>query len=131
MEFQEHIDDTVATRRLLVNFFQKFQGVDSLHHVDVGGDIFHLVGLQVAYEMPDNVVGERLMLQFQFLFVTLTEDTLALSIGSLDILIGMILAYSHQTDTLRQRVEYTMKISFDVVHHPSNSGLASAVLPYS
>ena len=83
--------------------------------------------------MPDNVAGECLMLQLQFLFVTLTEDTLALSIGSLDVLIGMILAYSHQTDTLRERVKHPMQITFDVVHYCSYSGLSAGLssLPYS
>ena len=62
----------------------------------------------MADEMPLDILGQRLVFLPQFLLVTLTKDALALLIGSLIILVGVILGKCHKAYTLWQCVQYTM-----------------------
>ena len=52
----------------------------------------------------------------QFLFVTLTEDTLSLGIGSLDIRVGVVLGNCHKANPLWQCIEYLVQMTFNVEH---------------
>jgi hypothetical protein len=54
--------------------------------------------------MPLDISRQRLMLQSQLLLVTLTENTLALLVSCLDILVGVILRDSHKANALWQMV---------------------------
>ena len=67
-------------------------------------------------EMPLDIRRQRRMFLSQFLLVALTEDTLSLGIGRLDILIGMILANGHQADPLWQLAQHLTKMTFYIIH---------------
>mgnify|MGYP006962771513 CR=1 FL=1 len=41
-----------------------------MNHGDVGCDVLHFIGLQVADEMPLNIGGQGSLLLAQFLFLT-------------------------------------------------------------
>ena len=56
MEFEQDVDDAVVLRRLLVDLAKQLGRIDRLHHRDIGRDIFHLVCLQVADEVPLDVL---------------------------------------------------------------------------
>ena len=53
-------------------------------------------------KMPLNILRQRLVFLAQLLLVALAKRTLTLGVGSLNILVGMILADGHQTDALWQ-----------------------------
>ena len=48
-----------------------------MNHGDVGCDVLHFVGLQVADEMPLNIGGQGSLLLAQFLFLAFSEDALS------------------------------------------------------
>ena len=83
--------------------------------------------------MPLDIRRQRLVFQSKLLLVTLAENTLALLISSLDILVGVILRDSHKANALWQMVYNLVQMGFNVVIHDyccSYSGL-SLDLPYS
>ena len=108
MQFQQDLDDPSALLCLTVNLPQELHGVNSLDHRYIRSDVLHFVRLQMTDEMPLDILRQRLVLQTQFLFVTLTENALSLLVGGLNILIGVILGNCHKAYTLWQCVQYTM-----------------------
>ena len=83
-------------------------------------------------EVPDDVAGQRLMLELEFLLMALAEDALSLLVGGLYILIGVVFTDCHKAYALWQCVNHSVQVSLDVVHlYFSNSGLSSVCLPYS
>ena len=69
----------------------------------------------MADKMPQNVMRQRLNLLAQLLFVTLTKDALSLSIGLLNIFIGMVFADGNQTNSFRQTGEYLVQMALNIV----------------
>ena len=106
MEFEQDVDDAVVLRRLLVDLAEQLERIDRLHHRDIGRDIFHLVRLQVADEVPLDVLWQRLHLLAQLLLMALAKDPLSRLVGRQDVLVGMILADGHQLHPLGQMAEH-------------------------
>ena len=106
MEFEQDVDDAVVLGRLLVDLAKQLGRIDRLHHRDIGRDIFHLVCLQVADEVPLDVLRQGLHLLSQLLLVALAEDALSRLVGRQNILVGMILADGHQLHPLGQMAEH-------------------------
>ena len=80
----------------------------------------------MADKMPLDVLRQRLVLLAQFLLVALAEDALTLGVGGLDILVRVILGNCHKANTLWQRIEHLVQVTFNVVVHQSSySGLSS------
>ena len=117
VQFQQHVNGATAPRGLLVNLLQQLQRVNGFYHRNVRGNILHLVSLQVADEMPADVLGQRRHLVTKLLLVALAEDALTLSVGSLDILVRMVLADSHKAYTLRQIGQHQLQMFLYVVIH--------------
>ena len=116
MEFKEHIDHPAAPGSLTVDLTQQLHGVHGLYHRDVGHDVFHLIGLEVTDEMPLDVSGKLLVLDLQFLHMTLTEEALPLAVGRHDALHRVVFAHSHEPDTAGQTVEHLMQMANDRIH---------------
>ena len=98
VQLQQTRNTSPSLQGLLVDFSQQTRGIDSVDERHVGGDVFDLVGLQMADEMPFYAlqVGQFAMLQLQFLGMALAEDTLTGSVGLAYSLCRMILRDSHQ-----------------------------------
>ena len=62
MDFQQAGNHAVAFGGLFVDFGQQLVGVYRMNHGDVGRNVLHLVGLQVADEMPLDVGGQGSLL---------------------------------------------------------------------
>ena len=116
MKLQKNLHHAVVLRRLLVNLLHQFQAIHRLNHGDIRGDVLHLVGLKMTYEMPFYILRQGLHLLGKLLLMALAEDALTFGVSSLNILVGMKLADGHQTDTGRQTAQHLMKISFYIIH---------------
>ena len=116
MKLQKNLHHAVVLRRLLVNLLHQFQAIHRLNHGDIRGDVLHLVGLKMTDKMPLYVLRQGLHLLGKFLLMALAEDALTFGVSSLNILVGMKLADSHQSDTSRQAAQHLMKISFYIIH---------------
>lgn len=116
MELEENIYNPVETERLFLHLTQKTYGIDSLYHGYVGCNILHLVGLEMAYEVPLYVGGKRWNLCLQFLLMALAKDALTIVIGHLYIGSWMVFAYGNEPYPLRQGVQNLKKIYLYIVH---------------
>ena len=106
MQFQQHAHHPTGLGSLFLDFAQQLQRVHRLDHRDIGGDILHLVGLQMTDEMPLDIAGQRLHLAGQFLLVALAKDALALLVGRSNIFLGVELTDSHELHPLRERLTH-------------------------
>ena len=71
--------------------------------------------------MPLYILRQGLHLLGKLLLMALAEDALTFGVSSLNLLVGMKLADSHQTDTSRQTAQHLMKISFYIIHFSINN----------
>ena len=100
MQLQEHVDDPLHPGRLLVYLTEQAEAVNGMYERHVGGDVLYLVGLQVADEMPLDVLREYAYLLLQFLYVAFAKDALSGIVcltyhGS-----GVVLADGHEARSL-------------------------------
>ena len=102
MQLQQDIDDAAVPGRLFVDLLQQLQRINGLYHRNVRSDILYLVRLEMTDEMPLDVLRQTLHLPCKLLFLALAEDTLALTVGSLDIFDRMELADGNQPHTIRK-----------------------------
>ena len=121
MKLQKNLHHTVVLRCLLVNLLHQFQAIHRFNHGDIRGNVLHLVGLKMTDEMPLYVLRQSLHLLGKLLLMALAEDALTFGVSSLNILVGMKLADSHQTDTGRQTAQHLMKVSFYIIHFSINN----------
>ena len=77
-----------------------------MNHGDVGCDVLHFVGLQVADEMPLNIGGQGSLLLAQFLFLAFSEDALSGFVCSLNRFVRVKFGYSNQADLGRKLCPY-------------------------
>ena len=105
MHLKKDGDDAPLTFRLLVNLLNQTLGIDGMDEADERCDVLDLVRLQVADEVPLNVLGQHLVLRNQFLHMALPEDALTAIVGFLNERGRMVLADSNKTDTLWQRLQ--------------------------
>src|SRR5258708_12294031 len=68
------------------------------------GDLFHFVGLQVADQMPFNIVRQQGLFSTHFLHLVFSENTLSSVIRFFDFFNRMSLAYSYQPANLTRQL---------------------------
>ena len=100
VEFEQAGDDAAATLALAVDFAQEFDAVHRVDERNEGRDVFHLVALEVADEVPRNVgeVGQFFALLHEFLHTALAKQALPSGVCFADGRRGMILGDGHQGD---------------------------------
>lgn len=86
MELEQAGNHALVFSRQLIDFHQQRFTVNTMDHRHIGGDVFDLVGLQVADEVPLDILGQHLVFGLHFLGLVLAEQSLALVIQHLDIL---------------------------------------------
>ena len=81
MKLHEHFCYNTGTVCLVVNTFEKVDGVDALDKGSPADDLTHFVGLEMANEMPSDVVGHERNLSGQLLSAALAENALSGTVG--------------------------------------------------
>ena len=102
VDLHEYAADDAGALRLAVDELEEAFGVDALNHGDFAYKLTHLVGLQMADEMPAYVGGELRDLRQKFLHAALAETALPGVVGLLHSLRRMKLGNRHQADPGRQ-----------------------------
>ena len=69
------------------------------------GDVLHLIGLQMTYHMPLDIVRQSLILGFQLLRTTLAKDPLSCIVCLTNGLCGVGLRYGYKRYILWNRGE--------------------------
>ena len=102
VEFEQAGDDAAATLALAVDFAQEFDAVHRVDERNKWGDVFHLVALEVAYEVPLNVgeVGQLFALLHEFLHAALAKHALPSGVCFADGSRWMVFGNGHQRDAL-------------------------------
>ena len=77
-----------------------------MNHRHVGREVFHLVRLQMADEMPLHIARHFRDLPLQFLHVALAENPLSGIVSLAQLLDGMKLTHRHEPHTIRQRRQH-------------------------
>ena len=116
VQFQQHIDDTPVALCLLVDFAQELHRVYSMYQANIRGDILHLVGLQMADEVPLHILRHLLHFLLQFLHVTLAEDALTGIVGLAQHLHRMELADCYESDARRQVGQHRFQVFCYLAH---------------
>ena len=57
MQLEQAVDDTVVLLGLLIDLDQELVCINGMYQMNVTGDILDLVGLQMANEVPLNILG--------------------------------------------------------------------------
>lgn len=84
--------------------------------------LLHLVGLQMPYEVPPDIRGERRNFLRKLLHTALAKEPLPGSVGFFKRLNGMKLRYGHKLHPFGQSAAYQVKV-FSNAHH--SAGFAS------
>ena len=100
VEFEQARNDAAAAGSLSVNLAQEFNAIYGVDERNEGRDVFHLVALEVADEVPRNVgeVGQFFALLHEFLHTAFAKCALPCCVGFTDGRRGMILGDGHQGD---------------------------------
>ena len=104
MYLQQHIHRASYTLGFFIDAVEQSLGVDAMYQAHVGQQCSHLIGLQMAYEMPLHIGRHFLRLLHQLLHPTLAEDALPCRIGFHQFFHRMEFRHSHQSDICRQFV---------------------------
>ena len=80
---------------LLVHFLKQPEGIDTVYQVYERCNVLYLVALQMTYEVPSDVVGQFLMLDYKVLRLALTEFAVSCVIGGLDGFCRVVFGYSN------------------------------------
>ena len=117
VQFQQHVDHPVVLGGLFLYLLEELERIHCINHRYIWCDILHLVGLQMAYEMPFNVIRQFLHLAREFLLMALAENALPLLIGGIDIFGRMEFAHSHQSYTFRKTGFHLLQVTLYIIIH--------------
>ena len=99
MELKQHIDHTGVDRSPVVDQIQKVTGIHGLHQRGVRKDQLQLIGLEMADEMPFDVLRQLESLLGELLRTVLTETALSGLVGCQYVLERMEFGNCHQLDS--------------------------------
>ena len=102
MHLQQAVDDAASLARLLVDGGQQLGRVDAVNKVDVGRNVFDLVGLQVPDHVPADVLRQLGLLVGHLLHFVLAKVTQAGLVGFADIVGRVCLRHGYQLHAGRQ-----------------------------
>ena len=102
VEFQEDVNEAIVVNGPFLYGFKEVEGVYGLDKVNVRKDHLELVGLEVAYEVPLNVLWHLGHLGGQFLGAVFTKDALTGIIGFHEPFYRMELGHGHKLHPLGQ-----------------------------
>ena len=71
---------------LPVYFFQGAEFVHAMNEIYELGHVFDLIGLNVTYHMPADILGKFLVFVYQFLNLVFAKDTLTCFVGLQNVL---------------------------------------------
>ena len=97
VELQQAVHNAVVLFGFLVDGFEQVGRVDAVDERDKGDDVFDFVGLQMADEMPLDILREHLMLVAHFKGMVLAENALTSIVGFLQVADGLGLADGYQS----------------------------------
>ena len=131
MELKKDIYDLVMLTPPLLDRIQKVQGINRFHKRGIRQDIFQLVSLEMADEMPLDIVRKLPDLCGKLLRAVLAESPLTRPVDFQNLLGRMEFRNCHQFDFRWQFLKYSFKIIFyhSSLPAPSASGPASSGLP--
>lgn len=75
VDFQQDVDDAAALGGFALDGLGEPGAVDRLNHTHERRDVLDLVGLQMTYHVPLDLLGQHLVLGAQLLRTALAEDT--------------------------------------------------------
>lgn len=103
VDLEQHARALAKALGLGADKAQQPLGVDALNDVDMWHQAAQFVGLHMANEVPDAVVGHQRRLLRQFINAALAKQSLTGFISLSDCLNGVELADCHQSDSLGER----------------------------
>lgn len=110
MELEQAGNTAATLLRLTVDFGKQFGRIDRMNERHVGSDVLHLIGLQVANEMPGYVGRECCLLVAKLLHAAFAEVALTGSVGFGNGLHSVVLRHSDKRGTGWQRGAHTAQV---------------------
>ena len=103
VELQQTGDAAFETAPLFVDFAEQLWTVHAVNQRNERNNIFHLVLLQMTYEVPLDVFRHNLLFVKEFLYPTLSENALSSIVGFAQGFDGMKLRNCHERCPCRER----------------------------